>query len=85
MRSAKDFGPWDATSGGGLKQSVRPVHSLPTAVCPETLDKKPHDLVGLTPTAVQQTARKQIVHRMTQKRMGQARGPVLRPAADKCE
>ena len=28
MRSAKDFGPWDAISGGGLKQSVRLVHSV---------------------------------------------------------
>ena len=54
MRSAKDFGPWDATSGGGLKQSVRPVRSVLAAIRPKAPVKRPPDLVSLTPAAVQQ-------------------------------
>ena len=79
MRSAKDFRPWDATSGGGLKQSVRAVHSMLAAARPKAPVGKPPDLVSLTPTAVQQTARKQIVPRISQKRLGRACGPMSRP------
>ena len=85
MRSVRDFRPWDATSGGGLKQSVRPVRSMLAAIRPKAPGKRPPALVSLTPAAVQQTARKQLVHSMPQKRRGRARGPVLRPTIDKYE